>query len=99
MKFILYYVFVVVDYIEILLFCRKALQSADNILITLRYPDNAKALTVKGEALYNMGDFEHALVCFHRAMRTASTKVWLKPANSYDNIFQNSELSLYHCDA
>ena len=54
---------------------RKALKAADNILIQLRYPSNPKALTVKGEALYNMGDFEHALVCFHKAMRTASTKV------------------------
>ena len=54
---------------------RKALDAADNILITLRYPSNPKALTVKGEALYNMGDFEHALVSFHRAMKTASTKV------------------------
>ena len=54
---------------------RKALQAADHILIKLRYPDNPKALTVKGEALYKMGDFEHALVSFHRAMKTASTKV------------------------
>ena len=23
--------------------------------------------------MYNMGDFEHALVCFHRAMKTANT--------------------------
>ena len=56
---------------------RKALKAADNILIQLRFPSNPKALTVKGEALYNMGDFEHALVCFHKAMRTASTKVIL----------------------
>ena len=54
---------------------RKALEAADNILITLRYPANPKALTVKGEALYNMGDFEHALVCFHRAMKNANTRV------------------------
>ena len=54
---------------------RKALQAADHILIKLRYPDNPKALTVKGEALYKMGDFEHALVSFHRATKFASTKV------------------------
>ena len=58
-------------------FIRKALEAADNILITLRYPANPKALTVKGEALYNMGDFEHALVCFHRAMKNANTRVFL----------------------
>ena len=58
-------------------FIRKALEAADNILITLRYPANPKALTVKGEALYNMGDFEHALVCFHRAMKNANTRVLL----------------------
>ena len=56
---------------------RKALEAANDILIKLRYSSNSKALTVKGEALYNMGDFEHALVCFHRAMKTASTKVIL----------------------
>ena len=56
---------------------RKALEAANDILIKLRYPANSKALTVKGEALYNMGDFEHALVCFHRAKKTASTKVLL----------------------
>ena len=67
------------DLLKILSFVifRRALEAADNILIQLRIPDNPKALTVKGEALYNMGDFEHALVCFHRAMKTASTKVTL----------------------
>ena len=30
---------------------------------------SAKALYTKGDALYNLGDFEHALVLYHRAMK------------------------------
>ena len=45
---------------------REALAAADEILIVLREKDNATALGVKASALYNMGDFEHALMSFHR---------------------------------
>ena len=45
---------------------REALESADEILIGLREKTNSTALAVKGYAMYNMGDFEHALMSFHR---------------------------------
>jgi predicted negative regulator of RcsB-dependent stress response len=44
-------------------------------LYTLKDSSNPKALTVKGDALYNLGNFEHALLNYHRAMRSSSTKV------------------------
>ena len=51
------------------------MDDADKILYTLKEPNNAKALTVKGDALYNLGNFEHALLNYHRAVRNSSTKV------------------------
>ena len=53
----------------------EALKAADEILIGQREKDNAKALGVKAEAMYNLGNFEHALLCFHRALKTANMKV------------------------
>jgi hypothetical protein len=52
------------------------MEDADKILIDLKDPNNGKALTVKGDALYNMGNFEHALLNYHRAIRNSSTKVF-----------------------
>jgi hypothetical protein len=52
------------------------MEDADKILIDLKDPNNGKALTVKGDALYNMGNFEHALLNYHRAVRNSSTKVF-----------------------
>ena len=48
---------------------------ADEILIGKRLKDNAKALCVKAEAMYNLGNFEHALMCFHNALRRSNIKV------------------------
>ena len=52
---------------------REALAAADEILINphnlnwaKRGKDNSTALAVKAYALYNLGDFEHALLAFHR---------------------------------
>ena len=52
---------------------REALESADEILINpynLNWSGtdnvNSTALSVKAYALYNLGDFEHALLSFHR---------------------------------
>ena len=56
-------------------FFRDAMDDADKILNTLKDSTNPKALTVKGDALYNLGNFEHALLNYHRAMRSSSTKV------------------------
>jgi predicted negative regulator of RcsB-dependent stress response len=57
------------------LFSREAMDDADKILETLNDPNNSRALTVKGDALYNLGNFEHALLNYHRAIRNSSTKV------------------------
>ena len=45
---------------------REAIEAADEILIGQRESSNSTALAVKASALYNMGDFEHALMSFHR---------------------------------
>ena len=52
----------------------EALEAADEIIVTLREKDNSEALAVKAEALYNMGNFEHALLCFHRALRSSTVR-------------------------
>ena len=53
----------------------KALRDADRILITLEDPSNAKALLIKGDAQYNLGDFEHSLISYYRALKHSTTKV------------------------
>ena len=45
---------------------REALEAADAILVGQRESSNSTALAVKASALYNLGDFEHALMSFHR---------------------------------
>ena len=45
---------------------REALEVADEIIIGQREKDNSTALAVKAYAWYNLGDFEHALMAFHR---------------------------------
>ena len=52
----------------------EALEAADKILIELRECHNSKSLAVKAGALYNLGDFEHALLCFHKAIRGATIR-------------------------
>jgi tetratricopeptide (TPR) repeat protein len=56
---------------------RKALKDADRILVTLEDPRNAKALIIKGDAQYNLGDFEHSLISYYRALKHSTTKVCL----------------------
>ena len=53
---------------------QDALDAADKILIELREGHNSKALAVKADAMYNMGDFEHALMNFYKALRTSTTR-------------------------
>ena len=55
---------------------REALEAADHILNNphnLNWSktgiENSTALSVKAYALYNLGDFEHALLSFHRYIR------------------------------
>ncbi|KAF6778727.1 hypothetical protein AHF37_01393, partial [Paragonimus kellicotti] len=45
----------------------KALEDSDSALSA--YPDHYKALLQKAEVLYNKGDFEFALVYFHRGRK------------------------------
>ena len=55
--------------------CYNRLQRFDSALadankaIRLQRKPNAKGLYVKGDALYNLGDFEHALMFYNRAQR------------------------------
>ena len=55
-------------------FIRDALEDMEIILTELKDRYNSKALIVKGDALYNLGNFEHALLCFHRASKNATSK-------------------------
>ena len=57
---------------------RDALDAADEILVNpynLNWSGtvntNSTALSVKAYALYNLGDFEHALLSFHRYIKSA----------------------------
>jgi hypothetical protein len=63
------------------------MEDADKILIDLKDPNNGKALTVKGDALYNMGNFEHALLNYHRAIRNSSTKVFFNLKLFFESLF------------
>ena len=47
----------------------EALQDAEFVLTNLQEPENPGALIVQANALYAMGDFEHSLVSFHRALK------------------------------
>ena len=47
----------------------EALEDAALVLIDLNDPDNPGALIVKANALYATGDFEHALVSYHKALK------------------------------
>ena len=53
---------------------QDALDAANKILIELREPWNSKALAVKADAEYNLGNFEHALLYYNRAWKTASVR-------------------------
>ena len=54
---------------------REALRDVNRILVTLEDPGNAKALIIKGDAQYNLGDFEHSLISYYRALKHSTTKV------------------------
>ena len=40
-----------------------------NAVIAMGAGHNAKTYLVKGDALYHLGEFEHALVHYHRALQ------------------------------
>ena len=54
---------------------KEALEDADQIIKEPEERYNSRALIVKGDALYNLGNFEHALVNYHRAKKNAKIKV------------------------
>ena len=47
----------------------EALEDAALVLINFNDPDNPGALIVQANSLYAMGDFEHALVSYYRAIK------------------------------
>ena len=50
----------------------KALIDADRALSKMRRA-SAKCLYVKADAMYNLGDFEHALIFYHRALKRSAS--------------------------
>ena len=46
----------------------EALEDANKALLAYKKPP-CKALYIKGDALYNLGNFEHALVFYYRASK------------------------------
>ena len=57
------------------IFCSDALNDANAILKTIKDSENSKALIIKGDALYNLGDFEHSLVNYYQALKNSNAKV------------------------
>ena len=53
---------------------QEALEAADIVLFKFGDALNSKALAVKAEASYNIGNFEQSLLYFYRAFRTASVR-------------------------
>ena len=56
---------------------REAQHDVDQVLVDLKQPRHSKALYVRAEAMYNLGNFEYALMNFHRANRKCRPKVVL----------------------
>ena len=53
---------------------RDALEDVNTILEELGDKNNSRALTVRGDAMYNLGNFEYALINYHRAKKYAKFK-------------------------
>ena len=53
---------------------QEAVEAADTVLFKFGDALNSKALAVKAEASYNIGNFEQALLYYYRAFRTASVR-------------------------
>ena len=69
---------------------QEASDAADMILYELREYHNPKALAVKAEAMYNMGNFEHALVNFYRSLKRSTVR---EKESLYQNI-KRTELAV-----
>ena len=64
-------------YIMIAFYFREAQCDVDQVLVDLKQPRHSKALYVRAEAMYNLGNFEYALMNFHRAKKKCRPKVIL----------------------
>ena len=62
-------------FIFFVILSREALCEANDLIKSYDEKNNPDVLTVKGDALYFMGAFEHSLVNYHRALRHVSSKV------------------------
>ena len=51
----------------------EALEDADKALKSYKKKLPCKGLYIKGDALYNLGNFEHALVYYHRALKRSAS--------------------------
>ena len=54
---------------------REALSDADELILEHGHSRHPTVLRVKGDALYNMGNFEHGLLNYYRALHYVSAKV------------------------
>ena len=66
---------------------REALSDVDMILNELKDPKNSRALAIRGDALYNLGNFEHSLLNYHRAKKNAKIKVRYSCTSYLKNIY------------
>ena len=57
------------------MYFRKALEISEAIISHEKYNGDWMALAVKAESLFNMCDFEHAMIFYIRAQKSAPTAV------------------------
>ena len=71
------------------------LQDVSVILVQLNQPVNPTALLVQAGAFYAMGDFEHALVSFHRA--SMASNLLMKEKDEIMEGIKQSEEAIKNC--
>ena len=65
-----------------------------NRAIKLQRKPNAKSLYVKGDGLYNLGDFEHALMFYNRSQKRYQKYINSSVLNCSPLVFTKIELSV-----
>ena len=65
-----------------------------NRAIKLQRKPNAKSLYVKGDGLYNLGDFEHALMFYNRSQKRYQNCIIFSVLNCSPHVFTKIELSI-----
>ena len=58
-----------------------------NRAIKLQRKPNAKSLYVKGDGLYNLGDFEHALMFYNRSQKRYSKNYIISSVLNFNELF------------